>query len=98
VPMPKPEKLEDRRQSPRYPLERLAKLQPADGDKPRYCLVTDMTDGGIRINGFGADKVPDEFALTISGDGPAQNGTYHVIWRLGHDVGAKLIEPAAPDA
>jgi hypothetical protein len=98
MPLPKPEKLEDKRRSFRFPLERLAKLQPAGGEKARYCLVTDISDGGVRIHGFGTDKVPDEFGLIISGDGPAQDGTYSVIWRLGSDVGAKLMEPARPDA
>jgi hypothetical protein len=91
-------KSDEQRRSPRYPLERLAKLEPANGGKPRFCLVTDMSDGGVRIQGFGEDKVPDEFLLSIPGDGPAQNGTYHVIWRIGSGVGAKLAVPAAPGA
>lgn len=46
MPLPKPEKLdEDERQSPRYPLERVAKLEPPDGARVRYCLVIDMSDG-----------------------------------------------------
>jgi hypothetical protein len=92
MPLPKLEKLEDLRQSPRYPLERLAKLQPPDGGQPRYCLVTDVSDGGVRLRGFGGSEIPDEFVLTISGDGPAKDGSYMVIWRLGSDVGARLID------
>jgi hypothetical protein len=46
MPLPKPEKLdEDERQSPRYPLERVAKLEPPDGARVRHCLVIDMSDG-----------------------------------------------------
>jgi hypothetical protein len=46
MPLPKPEKLdEDERQSPRYPLERVAKLEPPGGGRVRYCLVIDMSDG-----------------------------------------------------
>jgi hypothetical protein len=93
--LPEPEKLEDQRQSPRYPLERLAKLQPPGDGQPRYCLVTDMSDGGVRLHGFGGAEIPDDFVLTIAGDGPAQDGIYRVIWRLGSDVGAKLIEATA---
>ena len=85
------------RQSPRYPLERLAKLRPANGGAAQYCLVTDMSEGGIRLNALG-NKIPDEFILNLSGDGPAQDGRYLVIWRLGADVGAKRRLPPAPDA
>lgn len=83
---------EDRRQSPRSPLECLAKLRPASGGAPDYCLVTDMSDGGVRLNTFGR-KIPDEFALSLVGDGQAQDGRYFVIWRLGYDVGAKRLPP-----
>ena len=35
--------------------------------------------------------VPDEFGLRFPGNGPAK--AYKVIWRIGHDVGARLIVP-----
>ena len=87
--MPSP-KVAEKRSSPRYPLERLAKMEPRDGTPPRYCLITDISGGGVRINTFGVN-VPDEFVLRLSGDGPAKDGTYRVIWRVGHDVGAQLV-------
>jgi hypothetical protein len=87
-------KAEEKRAEPRYPLERLAKIQPGPGNPPRYCLVTDISGGGVRINAFGFNP-PDEFVLFISGDGPARDGTYKVIWRLGNDVGAKLVSAAS---
>lgn len=87
--MPSP-KVEEKRSSTRYPLERLAKMEPRDGTPPRYCLITDISGGGARINTFGVN-VPDEFVLRLSGDGPAKDGTYRVIWRVGHDVGAQLV-------
>jgi hypothetical protein len=83
-------KAEEKRGSPRYPLERLAKLHPGDGTPPRCCLITDLSDVGVRINAFGS-KIPDEFVLLLSGDGPARDGTYRVIWRIGHDVGARYV-------
>jgi hypothetical protein len=79
---------EERRGSPRYPLERLAKILSAKGGS--YCIVTDISGGGVRINTFGFD-IPDEFSLLLSGDGPAKDGTYTVIWRIGRDVGAKFV-------
>jgi hypothetical protein len=62
---------EERRQAVRYPLARLAKIQLAQGNPPRYWLVTDISDGGVRVNTYGFD-LPDEFVLRLSGDGPAQ--------------------------
>jgi hypothetical protein len=87
--MPLP-KVEEKRSSPCYPIERLVKMQPADGTPSRYCLITQVSEGGVRINTFGV-SIPDEFALLLSGDGPAIDGTYRVIWRVGYDVGAQLV-------
>ena len=36
-------------------------------DAPRYCLVTDLSDGGVRVNAVGY-KVPDEFELKLRFD------------------------------
>jgi hypothetical protein len=90
---PKPE---EQRQSPRYPLERLAKIQIGAGLPPRLCLVVDVSGGGVRINGYGFD-IPDEFVLLLSGDGPAQDGTYRVVWRIAAEIGAKFVSPLTPD-
>jgi hypothetical protein len=76
-----------RRSEPRWRGEYLATLVPGNGE-PRYCLVSDMSDGGVRINAVGL-RVPDEFGLRLSGHGYTKS--YRVIWRNGHDVGAKLI-------
>ena len=85
---------EEKRGAPRYPLERLAKIQFGHGIPSRYCVVTDISGGGVRINAFGF-TVPDEFILQLSGDGPAQDGSYKVVWRLGYDVGAKAINSSS---
>jgi hypothetical protein len=81
----------NRRQSERYPLERLAKFEPVGGGPSDYCLVTDISDGGVRITTYGA-KIPDEFVLSLAGDGPAMNGTYRVAWRIGSDAGARRVQ------
>ncbi len=79
---------EDRRKVPRYPLERMAKIQFGYDAVPTYCLITDISDGGVRLflNGL---EIPDEFVLLLSGDGPAKDGRYKVVWRTGNEVGAK---------
>ena len=76
-----------RRRALRYPCERLAKIQ---GNPPVPCLVTDFSDGGVRIKTIGFD-VPDKFVLRLSNGGPNLDGTYKVVWRFGQTVGAKFI-------
>ena len=88
------QQFEERRQEPRQGLARVAQIQLRNDAAPIYCVVTDMSDGGVRVhaNGF---HVPDEFVLLLSnGDGPFQNGTYRVIWRRDEEVGAKLLRVA----
>lgn len=79
---------EDRRQGTRQGGARLAKIQLGHDVPPFYCIVTDTSDGGVRLhaNGF---HVP-EFVLLSCG-GALQCGTFRVIWRHGAEVGAKLI-------
>ena len=61
--------------------------------RQHYCLVKDYSDGGVGLFAIGFD-IPDEFALLSPPNGPAQNGNYKVVWRLGRNVGAKLVSPA----
>jgi PilZ domain len=83
-------KSQERRTVPRYTLERMAKIQLSYDAPPTYCLVTDISEGGVRLylNGL---EVPDEFVLLLSGDGPAKDGRYKVVWRQGNEVGAKYV-------
>ena len=60
-------------------------------------MVANMSDGGVRLQVLGAE-IPDEFSLTLCGDQPADAGKYKVVWRLGADVGAKLMPSYPPDA
>jgi PilZ domain len=85
---PKPE---DRRRSRRRLINRVAKIQVASGTLPRDCLITDMSDGGVRLHVEGLD-VPDDFVLLLSGDGIAvSERAYRVVWRLGHEIGARFV-------
>jgi PilZ domain len=84
-------KSKERREVPRYPLERLAKLQLGYEDSHGYyCLITDISDGGVRLSIAGLE-IPDEFILLLSGHGPAKDGRYRVVWRDGNEVGAKFV-------
>ena len=81
-------KLEERRQSVRHRVSRLATIGTGE---PRYCLVTDVSSGGVRIRVSGP-KVPDEFVLRFPpGDVTGRDGTYKVIWRNGLEIGAMFV-------
>jgi hypothetical protein len=81
---------EDRRRSRRRFLNRMAKIQVANGTLPRDCLITDISDGGIRLHVEGFD-VPNEFVLLLSGEGlDATERAYRVVWRLGYEIGAEF--------
>jgi hypothetical protein len=86
----------ERRLEPRSHLARLASIQFGKDVQSRYCLATDISNGGVRlqINGF---ELPDEFVLFFAGDGPARDGTYRVIWRISQEVGAQFVSAIVPD-
>ena len=83
--------VEDRRSSRRRKLNRVAKIQFGSGTLPRDCLITDISDGGVRLH-VEAFDVPDDFILLLNGDdlGPKER-IYRVVWRLGYEIGAKFI-------
>jgi hypothetical protein len=84
-----------RRRSARRRHCRAAKIQLGDGAPACDCLVIDISNGGVRLNVEGLD-VPDEFVLLLSEDGIVQESTYKMIWRFGHEVGAKFVSAVRP--
>ena len=85
---------EERRRSPRRVLNRMAKIQVGSGTLPRDCLITDISDTGVRLHVEGV-QVPDEFVLLLSGDGvEGKERVYAVVWRLGYEIGARFLRPA----
>ena len=85
---PKPE---DRRRSRRRVLNRNAKIQCTAGTLARDCLITDISDGGVRLHVEGFE-VPDDFVLLLSGEGlGAGERAYRVVWRLCYEVGARFV-------
>ena len=61
------------------------------GTLPRDCLITDISDGGVRLHVEGFD-VPDDFILLLTGDDiGAKERIYRVVWRLGYEIGAKFV-------
>ena len=80
----------DRRQARRRLINRMAKIQLATGTLPRDCLITDISTGGVRLHVEGYE-VPDDFVLLLSGDDLAKECNYQVVWRLGHEIGARFV-------
>jgi hypothetical protein len=83
-------KSKDRRRSARRLINRVAKIQLGNGTLPRDCLITDISTGGVRLHVEGFE-VPDDFVLLLSGDDLAKECNYHVVWRLGHEIGARFM-------
>jgi hypothetical protein len=82
----------ERRRSNRQTISRHAKLQLAGGSLSRDCVITDISDGGVRLHVEGFD-VPDEFVLLLSdGAGAARPRDCKVAWRLGFEVGAEFLD------
>jgi len=71
----------------------MGKIQVGAGTLPRDCLITDISDGGVRLHVEGYE-VPDEFVLLLSGEGvAAKERAYRVVWRLGYEIGARFVHP-----
>jgi hypothetical protein len=80
----------ERRHATRRRVGQVAMMLIGEATPARFCIVTELSDGGIRINATG-DPIPDEFALRLAPRAVPRR--YHVIWRFGRDVGARLIDP-----
>jgi PilZ domain len=87
--------VEEKRKAARHALGRLAAMFIGDDALPHYCVVSDFSEGGVRINANG-HKIPDQFVLVFSSSLPHRNGTYKVAWRNGNIVGAEFVSATAP--
>src|SRR5579862_8924247 len=91
APIPSPD---NRRRSQRRVLNRPAKIHFGPGNSHCDCIVTDISDGGVRLRIEGFD-VPDEFVLLLSEDGYSyKERAYQVVWRFAPEVGAKFLGQA----
>ena len=64
-----------------------------EGNAPRGCILSDISDNGARIDVETVDELPDRFTLLLSGNGSPQRHC-RVIWRqptqVGVDFGRRL--------
>jgi hypothetical protein len=83
--------MNDRRSAQRFATRGAAKMYYSGSPFPRECLITDVSDGGVRL--YVERNVPDEFTLAFR-DGVRR--PCRVAWRLGHEVGASFADATQP--
>jgi hypothetical protein len=81
----------EKRRSQRRVLSRHAKVQVSGGALPRDCLVSDMSEGGVRLHVEGIE-VPDRFILFIDDGNGSRPRHCAVVWRLGYELGARFTD------
>jgi PilZ domain len=80
---------EERRKTPRQAINRIAKIIVSDDALPRDCLITDISEGGVRLHVEGI-TVPDQFNLIVRTTPPTRRQCA-TVWRLGYEVGAEFV-------
>ncbi len=83
-------KFKERRTAPRRVINQVAEFQCGLGSLPRTCRVTNISDTGARLFTEIID-VPEQFTLSVSGEGGTHRHECRVIWRLGGELGVEFI-------
>jgi hypothetical protein len=78
----------NRRKSERRVCRSLAKIQFGTGGLPRDCMITDVSDGGVKVIAEHLE-VPSEFTIILSGARPRQ---CRLAWRIGCEFGAQFVD------
>jgi hypothetical protein len=81
----------DRRRSPRRPAQHIGKILTEPTAPPQYCLVTETSEGGVRICTASDFEAPSVFTLRFENT----EARYKVIWRNRQFVGAELVSQEA---
>jgi PilZ domain len=89
--------VKDKRKLPRRAVSLRVKIDIADGALVRDCLVTDISNVGVRLYVEGLE-VPDAFVLLLGEpDGSIRPRACQVIWRLGYELGVKFADAPRRD-
>ena len=78
----------ENRRSNRRTINRHAKLQLADGGLARDCVVTDISDGGVKVVAEFLE-VPPQFTIIFAPDYSRQ---CRLRWRIGCEFGAEFTD------
>jgi hypothetical protein len=89
--------VKDKRKLPRRAVSLRVKIEIGDGALVRDCLVTDISNVGVRLYVEGVE-VPDTFVLLLGEpDASIRPRACQVIWRLGYELGAKFTDTPRRD-
>jgi PilZ domain len=77
----------ERRCEPRHPVQQIGMISGEPGGRPRYCLIVDRSDSGVRLRTTSDFAAPEQFILRFA----AMEARYHVVWRKGSILGAKRV-------
>jgi hypothetical protein len=84
----------DRRREPRHPVVQIAAILTNPTAEPRYCLIVDRSNSGVRLRTTSDFQAPSEFLLRCAD----RESKYKVVWRRGPSLGAIVINQSAADA
>jgi len=72
----------------RRPSKRFAKIKCYPGSLPRDCMITDLTERGLKLVAEDED-IPAEFTIIFS---TGQSRRCHLRWRKGSELGAEFMD------
>ena len=80
--------LVDRRRSERLACKKLAQIQFDYGSLPRDCMITDISETGVKVVAENYE-MPAEFTIIFSS---GQSRRCQLGWRNGYEFGAEFID------
>src|ERR1700745_3981799 len=81
----------DRRPPPRRPTHYVGVILTGPTAIPHYCLITQVSDGGVRIHTRADLQESSVFTLRFA----ETEARYRVIWRKRHQIGAEILASAS---
>ena len=78
----------DRRRNERLACNRLAKIQFDYGRLPRDCMITDVSESGVKVIAEDCD-MPAEFTIIFS---TGHSRRCRLQWQNGYEFGAEYVE------
>jgi hypothetical protein len=85
--------ISEKRKTPRHALRYAAWIGTGDNAPLRGCVVSDISEGGARLDVESAAELPDQFQLLLSG----RDGIYRqcrAVWRTHNQVGVQFESTA----
>ena len=77
----------ERRRETRHPVQQIGMISAQPQGQPRYCLIVDRSDNGVRLRTTSDFAAPEQFVLRFA----AMQARFNVVWRKGSVLGAKRV-------